>query len=170
MLLCDRQELFLPGSLLGRALLAGMLLRTLFGWYFGAFLPGLGKSDRYRLFLARYFLARAAAFQRTVFPLVHGFLDLFSSLLAVSCHFRYHLLESLHHSFNAGPSFSPAKTDKFVWQKHEPQFWVSVCNLCVLCVSVVENFRAKTHHRDTENTEVAQRRALIAIFVQRRPV
>ena len=33
----------------------------------------------------------------------------------------------------------------------------SLCNLCVLCVSVVDEFRAKTHHRDTENTEVAQR-------------
>src|ERR1044072_9762850 len=29
----------------------------------------------------------------------------------------------------------------------------SLCNLCVLCVSVVDEFRAKTHHRDTENTE-----------------
>jgi len=34
----------------------------------------------------------------------------------------------------------------------------SLCNLSVLCVSVVDEFRAKTHHRDTENTEVAQRR------------
>src|SRR6202008_3188310 len=33
----------------------------------------------------------------------------------------------------------------------------SLCNLCVLCVSVVDEFRAKTHHRDTEDTEVAQR-------------
>src|ERR1700752_5252696 len=33
----------------------------------------------------------------------------------------------------------------------------SLCNLRVLCVSVVDEFRAKTHHRDTENTEVAQR-------------
>ena len=33
----------------------------------------------------------------------------------------------------------------------------SLCNLCVLCVSVVDEFRAKTHHRDPENTEVAQK-------------
>jgi hypothetical protein len=26
--------------------------------------------------------------------------------------------------------------------------------LCVLCVSVVDEFRAKTDHRDTENTEL----------------
>src|SRR6185369_9154073 len=32
----------------------------------------------------------------------------------------------------------------------------SLCNLCVLCVSVVNN-RPGNHHRDTENTEVAQR-------------
>ena len=34
---------------------------------------------------------------------------------------------------------------------------ISLCNLCVLCVSVVDEFRAKTYHRDTENTEIAQR-------------
>src|SRR6185369_5309134 len=33
----------------------------------------------------------------------------------------------------------------------------SLCNLFVLCVSVVDELRAKTHHRDTEDTEVAQR-------------
>ena len=33
----------------------------------------------------------------------------------------------------------------------------SLCNLCVLCVSVVAR---ETHHRDTENTEVAQRRSM----------
>ena len=33
----------------------------------------------------------------------------------------------------------------------------SLCNLCVLCVSVVDEFQAKRHHRDTEDTEVAQR-------------
>jgi len=31
----------------------------------------------------------------------------------------------------------------------------SLCNLCVLCVSVVVRFYEKNHHRDTE---VAQRR------------
>jgi len=45
-----------------------------------------------------------------------------------------------------------------------PPFWAksldgrsSLCNLCVLCVSVVDEFRVKPHHRDTEDTEVAQR-------------
>src|SRR6185369_11586896 len=33
----------------------------------------------------------------------------------------------------------------------------SLCNLCVLCDSVVDEFRVKPHHRDTEDTEVAQR-------------
>ena len=33
----------------------------------------------------------------------------------------------------------------------------SLCNLCVLCVSVVNGSISRTHHRDTENTEVAQR-------------
>src|SRR5215208_1432530 len=32
----------------------------------------------------------------------------------------------------------------------------SLCNLCVLCVSVVA-LLGKSHHRDTENTKVAQR-------------
>ena len=40
----------------------------------------------------------------------------------------------------------------------------SLCNLCVLCVSVVDEFRAKTHHRDTENTEVAQRNQCVGTF------
>jgi hypothetical protein len=33
----------------------------------------------------------------------------------------------------------------------------SLCNLCVLCVSVVSKSFGKNSHRDTENTEVAQR-------------
>src|SRR6185503_4225468 len=36
--------------------------------------------------------------------------------------------------------------------------WISLCNLCVLCVSVVNRFAGINHHRGTENTEVAQRR------------
>src|SRR6185295_7840767 len=40
----------------------------------------------------------------------------------------------------------------------------SLCNLCVLCVSVVDEFQAKTHHRDTENTEVAQKNQYVATF------
>ena len=31
----------------------------------------------------------------------------------------------------------------------------SLCYLCVLCVSVVVKFPAKTHHRDTEYAEVS---------------
>src|ERR1044072_2919786 len=38
-------------------------------------------------------------------------------------------------------------------------FWISLCNLCVLCVSVVDEFQVKPHHRDPEDKEVAQRRA-----------
>src|ERR1044071_3864821 len=41
---------------------------------------------------------------------------------------------------------------------HEKSRWSSsLCNLCVLCVSVVYDFIAKTHHRDTENTKFSQR-------------
>ena len=35
--------------------------------------------------------------------------------------------------------------------------WISLCNLCVLGVSVVNEFVEENHHRDTEDTEVAQR-------------
>ena len=37
---------------------------------------------------------------------------------------------------------------------------ISLCNLCVLCVSVVKRFAGEDHRRDTENTEnteIAQR-------------
>src|SRR6185503_12720788 len=47
-----------------------------------------------------------------------------------------------------------------------PWFLISLCSLCVLCVSVVDEFQVKPHHRDTENTEVAQRRARSRLFVQ----
>jgi len=33
----------------------------------------------------------------------------------------------------------------------------SLCNLCVLCVSVVSYWCELANHRDTENTEIAQR-------------
>src|ERR1043165_37851 len=36
---------------------------------------------------------------------------------------------------------------------------ISLCNLCVLCVSVVCFYSEFINHRDTENTEAAQRRA-----------
>jgi len=40
------------------------------------------------------------------------------------------------------------------------QWWniQTLCNLSVLCVSVVSLYSAIVHHRDTENTEAAQRR------------
>jgi len=46
------------------------------------------------------------------------------------------------------------------------RLWVSLCNLCVLCVSVVCFCSEFINHRDTENTEVAQRRRLSWLFVQ----
>src|ERR1044072_7802758 len=48
--------------------------------------------------------------------------------------------------------FSPRQTAFYLILRS-----ASLCNLCVLCVAVVDEFRAKTHHRDAENTEVAQR-------------
>ena len=45
-----------------------------------------------------------------------------------------------------------------VWLCTKSRFRTSsVCNLCVLCASVVKNCSKKNNHRDTENTEVAQR-------------
>jgi len=38
----------------------------------------------------------------------------------------------------------------------------SLCNLCVLCVSVVSFAANSVNHRDTENTEVAQRRVILS--------
>ena len=43
---------------------------------------------------------------------------------------------------------------------------ISLCNLCVLCVSVVSFGCDFINHGDTENTEVAQRRANLRVFVQ----
>ena len=37
----------------------------------------------------------------------------------------------------------------------------SLCNLSVLCVSVVDCFSSSINHRDTENTEVAQRKHVV---------
>ena len=39
--------------------------------------------------------------------------------------------------------------------------WISLCNLCVLGVSVVIFLNKFIYHRDTEDTEVAQRRTQI---------
>jgi len=44
----------------------------------------------------------------------------------------------------------------------------SLCNLGVLCVSVVCFCLEFVNHRDTENTEVAQRRGPSWLFVQSR--
>ena len=43
---------------------------------------------------------------------------------------------------------------------------ISLCNLCVLCVSVVNIFLAIINHRDTENTEVAQRSSSNYVIIQ----
>ena len=40
----------------------------------------------------------------------------------------------------------------------------SLCNLCVLCVSVVSYCRELGNHRDTENTEVAQRNLVMWVL------
>src|SRR6185369_4064898 len=45
---------------------------------------------------------------------------------------------------------------------------ISLCNLCVLCVSVVWSYSEFINHRGTEDTEVAQRRARSRLFVQSR--
>jgi len=45
---------------------------------------------------------------------------------------------------------------------------ISLCNLCVLCVSVVSFGCKSVNHRDTEDAEVAQRRAICWLFVQSR--
>ena len=42
--------------------------------------------------------------------------------------------------------------------------WISLCNLCVLCVSVVNKSAGIDHHRDTEDTENAQRRRDVALL------
>jgi len=49
-----------------------------------------------------------------------------------------------------------------------PYSGISLCNLCVLCVSVVWLYSEFINHRDTEDTEVAQRRARSRLFVQSR--
>src|ERR1700741_4086786 len=49
-----------------------------------------------------------------------------------------------------------------------PGSGISLCNLCVLCVSVVCFCSEFINHRDTEDTEVAQRRARLRLFVQSR--
>src|ERR1041384_2363006 len=46
---------------------------------------------------------------------------------------------------------------------------ISLCNLCVLCVSVVWFYSEFINHRDTEDAEVAQRRARSRLFVQSPP-
>src|SRR4029078_9489633 len=43
---------------------------------------------------------------------------------------------------------------------------ISLCNLCVLCVSVVWFYSEFINHRGTEDTDVAQRRTRSRLFVQ----
>jgi len=43
---------------------------------------------------------------------------------------------------------------------------MSLCNLCVLCVSVVSFGYGSDNHRDTERTEIAQRRTSETRLVQ----
>jgi hypothetical protein len=44
---------------------------------------------------------------------------------------------------------------------------VSLCNLCVLCVSVVKCCLDKINHRDTENAEVAERKRTLEPAIQK---
>src|ERR1043165_4187600 len=60
----------------------------------------------------------------------------------------------------------PPRGSGWVRRRPSPRLWlnspgseISLCNLCVLCVSVVCFCSEFINHRDTENTEVAQRRA-----------
>ena len=48
-------------------------------------------------------------------------------------------------------------TNQFVGFARKVSPCSSLCNLCVLCASVV-NYSLEKNHRDTENTEAAQRR------------
>src|SRR6185369_7190864 len=47
-----------------------------------------------------------------------------------------------------------------------PYTLISLCNLCVLCASVVSFCSEFINHRDTEDTEVAPRRARPGLLVQ----
>jgi hypothetical protein len=47
-----------------------------------------------------------------------------------------------------------------------PGFEISLCNPCVLCVSVVCFCTAFINHKDTENPEAAQRRAAFRLLGQ----
>jgi hypothetical protein len=42
-------------------------------------------------------------------------------------------------------------------------FLISLCNLCVLCVSVVWFYQESINHGDTEDTEVAQRKTILLL-------
>src|ERR1041384_2309223 len=83
-----RCSLLLRRRFLARGLLRRRFLRRrLLARHLAAFAPRLGQSDRDRLFLARHLLARAAALQRSLLPLVHRLLDFLASFLTVlRCH------------------------------------------------------------------------------------
>src|SRR6185503_21040325 len=62
-------------------------------------------------------------------------------------------------------SLAAAQSEQRLCTK-SPYSGISLCNLCVLCVSVVWFYSEFINHRDTEDTEVAQRRARSRLFVQ----
>ncbi len=49
-------------------------------------------------------------------------------------------------------------------------FSIALCHLCVLCVSVVDDFEARINHRDTENTEGTQRLVVVTHYASANPV
>src|SRR5215216_1407166 len=57
-------------------------------------------------------------------------------------------------------------TDKVAFREKVTVQLLSLCVLCVLCVSVVVLLGDLANHRDTENTEDAQRRNSATAFVQ----
>ena len=57
-----------------------------------------------------------------------------------------------------GIIINPEMNTRTKAQRVRSSFNSFLCNLCVLCVSVVKGYVKKDHHRDTENTEVAQRK------------
>ena len=74
--------------------------------------------------------------------------------------------ELFHHDFARAVGEAPTLVVELL--KCLP-FGLSLCNLCVLCVSVVWFYSEFINHRDTEDTEVAQRRARWRLLVQSLP-
>src|SRR4029079_16331627 len=87
-----------------------------------------------------------------------------SKLVEVVVESKRHLnAELFHHDFARAVGEAPTLVVELL--KCLP-FGLSLCNLCVLCVSVVWFYSEFINHRDTEDTEVAQRRARWRLFVQ----